>query len=452
MSLATYPTYKKTELDWLGQIPTHWRVFKLKHIAENKKFAIVDGPFGTQLKAEDYRSNGVPLVRISNLSYTGDFLYEELVFIEEEKANDLVRSRIQKGDIVIGKTGATIGKTAIFPLDEGIIASSCLKITPNKDKILSSFLSNNMVTKGFIESLIIAGGGSTRDTINIEPFSNLCIAVPTIEEQKSITSFLEYEIRKIDSLVLQKKRLVELFKEKRKASIYHAVTKGLDPKVKMKPSGLGLLSEVPQHWEVKPIQWIASINDEVLPESTDGDYEIEYVDIGSVNLSSGIERSEIHKFKDAPSRARRIVKNGDVIVSTVRTYLKAIAFVKEPPENMIVSTGFAVIRSKSGLESNFAKFGLQSTNFIDEVISRSTGISYPAINASDLAKIKIPIPPIEEQIAICDYLDKQTLEIDSLISESKKIIVLLQERRSALISAAVTGQIDVRNYQPKEVG
>ncbi|WP_355507490.1 restriction endonuclease subunit S [Xanthomonas cannabis] len=184
--------------------------------------------------------------------------------------------------------------------------------------------------------------------------------------------------------------------------------------------------------------WVASVNDDVLPETTNSDYEIEYVDIGSVSLDRGIERTERINFAGAPSRARRLVRDGDILVSTVRTYLKAIAPVVTPPGNLVVSTGFAVVRPALQLLSRYGKYALQATGFVDEVISRSTGVSYPAINASDLVRICVPIPPAEEQSAIAAFLDRETAKIDALITEQEKLIALLAEKRQVTISHAVT--------------
>ena len=205
-----------------------------------------------------------------------------------------------------------------------------------------------------------------------------------------------------------------------------------------KPSGVEWLGEVPEHWQVKPLKTITSINDEVLPESLSPDYEIEYVDIGSVSLANGIEKTEAMPFGDAPSRARRIPRDGDVLVSTVRTYLKAIAPVVNPPSNLVASTGFAVVRPRHGLEPGFLKYALQEEHFIQQVISRSTGVSYPAINASDVAKISLNLPGSSEQLAIATFLDHETAKIDTLIAEQQRLIQLLQEKRQAAISHAVT--------------
>ena len=205
-----------------------------------------------------------------------------------------------------------------------------------------------------------------------------------------------------------------------------------------KESGVEWLIAVPAHWRIEPVKAVATINDDALPESTDPMHTLEYVDIGNVSLDRGIERTETLLFQDAPSRARRIARDGDVIVSTVRTYLKAIAAVTMPPPNLVVSTGFAVIRPQETMKPSFAKYAMQSTMFVDAVISRSTGVSYPTINASDLSRIAIPIPPLFEQAAIAAFLDRETNKIDALIVEQEKLIALLAEKRLATISHAVT--------------
>jgi len=205
-----------------------------------------------------------------------------------------------------------------------------------------------------------------------------------------------------------------------------------------KPSGVEWLGEVPEHWEEKPLKTVTSINDEVLSESVSTDHEIEYVDISSVSLTNGIERTESMIFGDAPSRARRIPRDGDVLVATVRTYLKAIAPVVSPPSNLVASTGFAVVRPQCGIHPGYLKYALQEEHFIQQVISRSTGVSYPAINASDIARISLSLPKQSEQRAIATFLDRETAKIDALIAEQQRLIELLQEKRQAVISHAVT--------------
>ena len=212
----------------------------------------------------------------------------------------------------------------------------------------------------------------------------------------------------------------------------------LKPYPKYKDSGVAWLGDVPEHWDVKPLKSVATLNDESLTETTESDFSLKYIDIGSVSLDKGIEKIEEMDFKSAPSRARRIVRHGDVIVSTVRTYLKAIAPITNPEDNLIVSTGFAVVRSGKSIQSDFTKYVLQSGEFVEEVIARSTGVSYPAINSTDLARIKLCIPNDDEQTTIANFLDHETHKIDALIAEQEKLITLLAEKRQATISHAVT--------------
>jgi type I restriction enzyme, S subunit len=167
----------------------------------------------------------------------------------------------------------------------------------------------------------------------------------------------------------------------------------------------------------EPLKYLATINDETLNEQTNPCQEIKYIDISNVDSNGKINEIAEYRFEDAPSRARRIVRDGDIIISTVRTYLKAIAPIESPPNNLIVSTGFAVVRSKrKRLDARYCKCALRTPEFIGEVVSRSAGISYPAINASDLGSIEVHIPPLSKQRKIAEYLDCETTKIDALIA------------------------------------
>jgi type I restriction enzyme, S subunit len=210
-----------------------------------------------------------------------------------------------------------------------------------------------------------------------------------------------------------------------------------------KDSGVEWLGEVPEHWSISPLKFSASCNDSVLPDSTDDEYEIEYVEISDVDEISGITGSTTYKFSDAPSRARRILQDGDVLISTVRTYLRAIAPVVSPPINLIASTGFAVVRPRKGtLDGAFLGYLLRAEWWISEIIARSVGVSYPAINASDLIGLNVPIPPWHEQTQIARFLDHETARTDALIEEQQRLIELLKEKRQAVISHAVTKGLD----------
>ena len=218
----------------------------------------------------------------------------------------------------------------------------------------------------------------------------------------------------------------------------------------MKDSGVDLVGKIPFEWVMKPIKAIASYNDETLNETTDEYFEFDYIDIGSVQYGKGITQYQRMKFKDAPSRARRIVRCNDTIVSTVRTYLKAIAKIDDSDFPQVASTGFVVIRAKEILPL-FLYYALLSEAFICAVESHSTGISYPAINGSDVVRLKIPIPPSDEQKRICIFLDNKCAEIDTVLEKTRTSIEEYKKLKQAIITQAVTK--GVRGDRPmKESG
>lgn len=227
-----------------------------------------------------------------------------------------------------------------------------------------------------------------------------------------------------------------------------AAVSGLRPYPAYKPSGVEWLGEVPEHWEVRKLKSWLRINEVVLPEDTDPNYAFDYVDIGAVGtgfLTTDLKRI---RFRSAPSRARRVLRSGDTIVSTVRTYLKAVWSPKDPVENLIASTGFAVLTPPERTASRFVGYLCQSAYFADRVTSESVGIAYPAIAESRLGALEVCVPPLSEQAAISRYLDHADRRIRRCIQAKEKLVKLLEEQRQALVNEAVTGQIDVRTGRP----
>jgi len=183
----------------------------------------------------------------------------------------------------------------------------------------------------------------------------------------------------------------------------------------------------------------ASINPDVLGESTAPDTEIEYIDIGNVLRTGEIVGTQRMTFGVSPSRARRSVRHGDTIISTVRTYLEAIAFMQDPPQSTVVSTGFAVLRPQPNVDGRFLYFAVRAKPFIAAVAAHSTGVSYPAITPSDLGGLHIDLPPLPEQRAITAFLDRETAHIDELVAMKRALIDRLNERRHAAIYRWVSG-------------
>lgn len=208
-----------------------------------------------------------------------------------------------------------------------------------------------------------------------------------------------------------------------------------------KDSGVEWIGEIPVGWDVARLKDVCNINENSLPENTNKSLEIEYVDIGSVTFEEGIIQTEKLTFKAAPSRARRLAKAGDTVVSTVRTYLKAIDFIDERKSNFVFSTGFAILNPVK-IHSRFLSTVVKSDAFTNQVYVFSKGMSYPAINSTELGRLNLPIPTIEEQTRIATFLDQKTAQIDQAIAQKERLIELLKERRQILIHNAVTRGLD----------
>jgi type I restriction enzyme S subunit len=297
-----------------------------------------------------------------------------------------------------------------------------------------------------------------RMKISYDDLKNTLLPLPPTEEQKLISKYLAKKTTQINTYIKKLKKEIELLKEYRQKVISQAVTCGLDedgnlrerpdslPAQGWKDSGVEWLGAIPEGWEVRKLKYVAKINPESLSENTSQEYELEYVDIGSVDRAKGMVKTEKFLFKDAPSRARRTVEHGDIIVSTVRTYLKAISAINNPKENLIVSTGFAVLRPRNGgVESAFFKYSLFGDYFINNVVRNSEGVNYPAINSTKLGSIPILIPSVEEQQRIIKKLDRNTSFIDRQVAEIQQQIEYMKEYKQSLISKVVTGKVDVRN-------
>jgi type I restriction enzyme, S subunit len=425
-----YPKYKPSVVEWVGEIPVGWNV----------------QPFFSVATERTESNIGMIENNLLSLSY-GQIVNKDIntndgLLPESFETYQIVR----RDDIIFRLTDLQNDKrslrTAIVE-EKGIITSAYTAAIPAR--IVPTYL-NYLLRSYDVQKVFYSMGGGLRQSIKYADIKWLPTLMPPANEQSTIATFLDRETAKVDTLIAKQEKLIELLKEKRQAVISHVVTKGLNTNVKMKDSGVEWLGDVPEHWEVKPIKYLASCNDETLEENTEPESEIQYVDISSVDVTYGITKTEPMLFKSSPSRARRKVQDGDVIVSTVRTYLRAIARVNLPDSNLIVSTGFAVIRPRFGLLPRFAGYLLTASYFIEDVIARSTGVSYPAINASELVRIKVATPTESEQQQIATFLDRETTKIDTLIARAEQAIVLQKEHRTALISAAVTGKIDVRDF------
>ena len=227
-----------------------------------------------------------------------------------------------------------------------------------------------------------------------------------------------------------------------------AMLPDLKPYPQMKDSGVEWLGDVPSHWGVWRLKHWLSANRRTLSEDTNPDYTFDYVDIGSVGTGYLVEPPIRLRFRNAPSRARRVVRPGDTLMSTVRTYLKAVWQVNEAESDLIASTGFVVLTPNSFTCPKFVGYVCQNENFTNQVTANSVGIAYPAISETKLGTFEVAVPTLPEQTAITRFLDHATDRIDRSIRAREKLIALLEEQKHVLVHDAVTGRIDVRTGKP----
>ena len=208
------------------------------------------------------------------------------------------------------------------------------------------------------------------------------------------------------------------------------------------PSGETRIRAIPEQWDVSKLKHFLKVNESTLPETTDPDAEFRYIEIGAVESGDLTEPPRKIQFGTAPSRARRMVKPGDTIVSTVRTYLKAVWYADDPGDDLICSTGFAVLTPREGTIPKFASYVALSAPFTDQVTAESVGIAYPAISEKKLSDLTIMVPPPEEQANIVRFLDHTNEQIRRYIAAKERLIKLLEEERQALVHEAVTRGLD----------
>jgi type I restriction enzyme, S subunit len=418
-----YPAYKDSNISWLPCVPSHWNSYRLKRLAADKPYAIVDGPFGTQLKASEYTTSGVPLIRIKNLSYEGQFLRKGLTFISESKWRELRRSAAIGGDIVIAKTGATIGKTAIVPNDmaRALIASSCIKLSPDQARLVPSFGKYLISSADFQREIMLASGGSTRDTINIDPFSNIVVPLPPLFEQNTIVRFLDHVDLRIRRYIAAKRKLIGLLEEQKQAIIQQAVTRGLDPNVAMKSVGVEWLGEVPTHWRIDTLKWVAKLH-----RGYDLSDDLRVAGGYPVVSSGGIIGTHNVSMAKGPG-----VVTGRYGSTGAFFYIESDFW----PHNTAL-----YVSDFYGNSVRFVFYLLQILAFG----AHSGKAAVPGIDRKDVHKIQVAVPPKGEQEEITEWLDTELEQLTNAVSRIRQHIELIREYRTRLIADVVTGQVDVR--------
>ena len=448
MKCKPYLKYKDSGVESLGQVPDGWGVTRIKHLGGGDGASIQMGPFGSMLTTLTAEPTGYRLFGQEN-TISGDFLIGER-WLTEEQYRSLEKYALRPGDIVLTRKGS-LGKARLVPSDiqRGIADSDTIRVRMNGGRPTRELMVRLLHEANYLRVQIeINTRGAILGGLNTSTIGNLWIAVPGLDEEARIIQFLELETWKIDTLIAKQERLIELLQEKRRALISHAVTKGLHPDAPMKPSGVEWLGDVPTRWDIRPVKLIARIGNGSTPSRDNPGYweggNYPWLNSSVVNQEAVTEAQEFvtllalrecHLPKIVPPAVligitgqgrTRGMASTLLFESTINQH---VAYLKPYPRHADV--GF--LRRVFDMAYPF----LRSE-------SDAGGSTKGAITCEQIAHLKIPIPPLSEQIAIATYLDSETAKIDTLAAKVESAIAHMREHRTTLISAAVTGKIDVR--------
>jgi len=433
-SFPKYPVYKDSGVEWLGVVPEHWGVSPLKWLVEQ----VTD-----KATTSDFQ------VGLENIEgWTGRFIETDTEF-----AGDGIAFRQE--DILFGKLRPYLAKVWLAGRS-GQAVGDFFVLRPRT--VNSEFLHKYILTPTVIEDLNASTIGAKMPRVGWEDMAALAVTLPSHKEQTQIARFLDHETARIDALIEEQQRLIELLKEKRQAVISHAVTKGLDPTVPMKDSGVEWLGEVPAHWHVGALKHFISpvpgaiktgpfgshLKSEDMKE---GPYKVfNQRSVIDADFSAGDNFISEEKFGELRGFT---AFPGDVLVTTRGTIGRAAILPDNAEVGILHPCLLRIQVEKSKITSSYLCRLIQESHLLKtqlSLLSNSTTIE--VIYSETMANLFIPVPPITEQGQIAGFLDDVIRKFGALTSDANESVRLLQERRSALISAAVTGKIDVRGWQP----
>ncbi len=445
--MKAYPSYKDSGAGWLGEIPSHWIASKIKYLCY-----VSDGNHGEEYPEEtDFTDelNGVPFIRVTEFD-GWSITKKGILYITKEKNNSMRKGGLQENDILFVNRGS-IGKVALVSKEfVGANLNSQIAYfrtqSPNAHyKYLLYF-----VVSGTFQNMVsslIHGGALVQ--LPLKRIIGLEVACPPLSEQQAIADFLDRKTAQIDTLIEKKQRQIDLLQEQRTALINHAVTKGLNPDVRMKDSGVEWLGEIPSHWIMSRLKFVCSLlkdGSHIPPSRHDKGIPLlsvrNIVDGKFINLPDDSLIS-IEDFKIL-TKPFEVLEN-DVLLAIVGATLGKVAIVEKMPP-FFIQRSLAIFRPKSEVYLfKFLYYFFRSSNFQSRLWSSVGFSAQPGIYLGTLGNIHCPIPPIEELKQMVSFIETEEKIIADTIYKVRSQIDLLHEYRTALISEAVTGKIDVRN-------
>ncbi|MGM5471866.1 restriction endonuclease subunit S [Bacillus pumilus] len=440
---------KDSGVEWIGKIPANWSIEKIKYTT------YVKGRIGWQgLKSDEFTDEGPYLV--TGKDFIGKNVnWESCHHISSERYHEAPPIQLKENDLLITKDG-TIGKTAIVrDMPDKAILNSGIFVTRSA-KYEVDFMYWMLNSQVFDKYIKFFETGSTIKHLYQETFGNFSYPLPTRIEQKRINLFLNRKIKLVDEVIKNKGNMMTLLEKQRQSIITEAVTKGLNPNVKMKDSGVEWIGEIPEHWEVTKIKYTTYVKGRIGWQGLKSD---EFIDKGPflvtgtdflqgyVNWDTCYHISE-KRYNEAPPIQ---LQENDLLITKDGTIGK-LAIVKEMPYKAILNSGVFVTRPFNNKYLSKYMYWLLSSAIFDKYIKfMETGSTIKHLYQETFVNFSYPIPSTVEQTEILNYLDIKIGEIDSIKSNLVKQIEKLKEYRQALIYEAVTGKIDVRDMELDEV-
>ena len=435
--MKRYPEYRDSGVEWIKDIPDRWRLSRIDSLF-----------FRRREKNTNIISDNI----LSVLKDLGVIRYVDKGNIGNKVSDNIENYQlVYAGDIVVNNMNVTIG--SVGKSDQfGALSGIYIVLAPKKDNVNMDYYEYVFKVRTFQKSLVQISSGilEIREALNFILFKALKLPAPPPSEQTQIANFLDRKTEQIDELIRIKERRIELLQEQRTALINHAVTKGLDPNVEMKPSGVEWIGEIPAHWDVQRLKYVAKIlpsnvdkhiySDEIqvrLCNYTDVYYN-DYITVDTILEKGSCKESEFSKFA---------LRKGDVIItkdSETPDDIGVPTFVKNNLDNVVCGYHLTMIRPLACCGEFIFRF-IQSDRTRRYFELASNGITRYGLGKSSIENLFVPVPTDSEQRQIADILNHKTQQIDCLIAAEHQNIELLKEYRQSLISEAVTGKIDVRN-------
>jgi len=434
VSLPRYPEYKDSGVEWFGEVPVHWDVLRFQRLVQ-----VAEG----QVDPEDARFSSMPLIAPNHVeSGTGRLLALESASKQGAESGKYL---CHKGDVVYSKIRPALRKVCIAP--EPCLCSADMYPLRARSGLSNTFLLWLMLSEQFSSLAVLESQRVAMPKINRESLKDLELLVPPLPEQTVIAAFLDRETAKIDALVAEQERLIELLKEKREAVISHAVTKGLNPDVPMKESGVEWLGEIPKHWEVGPLKryWTVTDCKHVTAEFVDDGIPVASIrEVQGKWVALEDAKRTTETFYEALIEGERRPQPGDLIFSRNATVGEVAQVGVNHPRFAMGQDVVLLRKMAADVSSDYLQHLIRSPVVMEQLALWMIGSTFKRINVDEIRCIIVPSPPPDEQRLIADRLEAAVTRFDPLTAEAQRAIDLLRERRTALISAAVTGQIDVR--------